>query len=95
MILFKKLSTGFLSFALLYFITMMMGPLLLDFLEMKANVNMNLFDLRLGKIVNNEAEMYGQMTVIGFIIFGLIGGIINSLFYFVWKKRKKNVDVRS
>ena len=93
MILFKKLSTGFLSFALLYFITM--GPLLLDFLEMKANVNMNLFNIRLGKIVNNEAEMYGQMTVIGFIIFGLIGGIINSLFYFVWKKRKTNVDVRS
>lgn len=84
---FKKVSTGFFIFSLLYALLVIFVPLVLDFMDIKMNVKMLLFSLELGEIVNNSKEMYGTFTIYGLLLSGIVGALLNTSFYYMFKKR--------
>ena len=84
---FKKVSTGFFIFVLLYTLLVIFIPLLLDFMNITMNVKMQLFSLELGEIVNNSNEMYGTLTIYGLLLSGIVGALLNISFYYMFKRR--------
>ncbi len=63
-------------------------PIFLDFMEIEANINFQIFQLELVNIVNDSSEMYGSITPVGIIIVGLLGGILNNFLFFIINARK-------
>ncbi|MCM3113144.1 hypothetical protein [Lederbergia lenta] len=84
---FKKVSTGFFIFVLLYALLVIFIPMLLDFMNITMNVKMQLFSLELGEIVNNSKEMYGTLTIYGILLSGIVGALLNISFYYIFKRR--------
>ncbi|MBP3950265.1 hypothetical protein [Bacillus suaedae] len=84
---FKKVSTGFFIFVLLYALLVIFVPLALDFMNIEMNVKMQIFSLELGEIVNNSREMYGALTIYGLLLSGLVGALINILLYYMFKSK--------
>ncbi len=82
--LFKKISSGFLIFTILYLVgVLFIFPIALDFMEVNATFILEIFNVELAKIVNTPKDMYGSITLIGLLTFGIFGGLINSFLFYV------------
>ncbi len=89
MSLIKRFFEGFLIFVLIFIIGIVfIVPIFLDFMEIEANIQIQISELELVSIVNNSSEMQGDIKTAGIIIIGLIGGILYNLLFFKINGRK-------
>jgi hypothetical protein len=85
--LLKKVFTGFFTIILLYTSVVIFVPWILNLLDIKLNMKMQLLSLELGEVVNSSNEMYGIFTNDGLLLFGIVGALLNITFYYLFKRR--------